>query len=211
MLDDLYIVLESLRNGYKHLQRHLPSFLVEFVLFDDISFDRDSLHAFWTALDVPPELCNMLADRGVLWQEGKLRVSTAFRDDPEIMLWLYHSMMTVLRFRKYSASRWISIGCSMRTLVASCALGLRELHQFTLDDGAPTYYLGGFQKLSGPMRYFTVLAAISSRPTEARSLAVLGNDRAVRNVEACEACLQEEMDWMHNRSEPVGQMLELVA
>ena len=127
MLDDLYIVLESLRNGYKHLQRHLPSFLVEFVLFDDISFDRDSLHAFWTSLYVPPELCNMLADRGVLWQEGKLRASTAFRDDHEIMLWLYHSMMTVFRFKKYSASRWISIGCIMGTLVASCALGLREL------------------------------------------------------------------------------------
>ena len=142
MLDDLYIVLESLRNGFKHLQAHLPAFLVEFVAFDDISFDRDSLYAFYTALDVTPELCTMLADKGILWFDGKLRVGTAFRDDPDIMIWLYHSMMTVFRFKKYSASRWISIGCSLRTLVASCALGLRQLYQFTLDDGASTYYLG---------------------------------------------------------------------
>ena len=211
MLDDLYIVLASLRNGFKHLQVHLPSFLVEVVVFEDISFDRDSLHALWTALDVTPELCNMLADRGILWLDGKLRVGTAFRDDPDIMIWLYHSMMTVFRFKKYSAGRWISVGSSLRTLVASCALGLRELHQFTLDAGASSYYLGGFKRLTGNMRFFSVVASIASRPTEALSLMMLEDDRAVRLVEAYEACLNEEMDWMANITEPVWQMLELVA
>ena len=211
MLDDLYIVLASLRNGFKHLQVHLASFLVEVVVFHDISFDRDSLHALWTALDVTPELCNMLADRGIFWLDGKLRVGSAFRDDPDIMIWLYHSMMTVFRFKKYSAGRWISVGSSLRTLVASCALGLRELHQFTLDAGASSYYLGGFERLTGNMRFFSVVASIASRPTEALSLMMLEDDRAVRLVEAYEACLNEEMDWMANITEPVWQMLELVA
>ena len=211
MLDDLYIVLESLRNGFKHLQVHLPAWLADVVVFDDISFDRDSLHAFWTALDVTPELCNMLADRGILWLEGKLRVGTAHRDDPEIMLWLYNSMMTVFRFKKYSAGRWISVGCSLRTLVASCALGLRELHQATIDAGASTYYLGGFRKLTGNMRLFSVITAIASRPTEALSLMMLEDDRAVRLIEEYEGCLSEEMQWMAHISDPVWEMLALVA
>ena len=36
MLDDLFIVLSSLRNGYKHLQTHLASFLIDHVAFADI-------------------------------------------------------------------------------------------------------------------------------------------------------------------------------
>ena len=103
LLDDLYIVLESLRNGYKHLQSHLASFLMELVLFEDISVDRDDLHSFWIAVDVPPELCHMLADRGVFWQEGRLHVSRAYRDDAEIMPWLCHACMTVFRFKKFSS------------------------------------------------------------------------------------------------------------
>ena len=95
--------------------------------------------------------------------------------------------------------------------MASCALGLRELYQFTLDDGASTYYLGGFKRLTGNMRFFSVVAAISSRPTESLSLMMLEDDRAVRNVEAYEACLDEEMEWMANITEPVWQMLELAA
>ena len=211
MLDDLYIVLESLRNGFKELQVYLPAWLVDVVVFDDISYDRDSLHAFWTALDVAPELCNMLSERGILWLEGKLRVGTAFREDPEIMQWLYHSLMTVFRFKKYSAGRWISVGCSLRTLVASCALGLQELHKATLDAGASSYYLGGFKKLSGNMRLFSVIAAIASRPTESLSLMMLEDDRAVRLIDEYESCLRDEMHWMANISEPVWEMMELVA
>ena len=212
MVDELYIRVESLRNVDKHLQSHLSSWLVGVVLFDDISVERDTLHSLWTALDVPPELCNMLADRGVLWQDGRLRVSKACRDVPDIMAWLYNALMTVFRFKKYASNRWISVGTSLRTLVAACALGVRQLHQFTMDDDkVGSYYLGGFSKLSGPMRYFCVVAAISSRPTEALSLALLEDDRAVRNVEAYEACLHEEMDWMQNLTLPVWELLELVA
>ena len=78
MLDEMSIVLESLRNGYKHLQRHLTSFRMEHVLFADVGVGRDDLHKCWVALDVPPELCNKLADRGVFWQSGRLHVSRAY-------------------------------------------------------------------------------------------------------------------------------------
>ena len=92
----------------------------------------------------------------------------------------------------------------MRTLVAACVLGLRRLHHYTLDDPkVGTYYLGGFSKLTAPMVRFSAVSAIASRPTGALSLAVLEDDRAVRNIGAYEACLQDEMDWMQNLGEPV--------
>ena len=66
MLDELYIVLESLRNGYSYLQSHLSSFLMEHVLFEDMDVAQSDLLAFWVALDVPPELASMFAERGLL-------------------------------------------------------------------------------------------------------------------------------------------------
>ena len=124
-------------------------------------------------------------------------MSRAFKDDEEIMPWLYSACMTVFRFKKFSSSRWITIGCCLRTRVAACALGLRRLVQVTLDDPTvSSYYLGGFRKLSAAMRRFSVVAAISSRPTEALSLAMLEDDRAVKNIGSYEACLKGELDWM---------------
>ena len=88
---------------------------------------------------------------------------------------------------------------------------MRELHQFTVDNGTLTYYLGGLKNLTGPMRYFSVVGAFSSQLTEALSLAVVEEDVVVRNMESYESCLREEIDWMQNLGEPVWQLLELAA
>jgi hypothetical protein len=84
LLDDLYIVLESLRSGFGHLQSHISGFLLDHVVFKDCGWRQDDLHQFWTALDVDPELAHMLAERKVWWSEERLHVSCAFQDDPEI-------------------------------------------------------------------------------------------------------------------------------
>ena len=197
-------MLESLCNGYKHWQSHLSSLQVEHVVFEDIGLGRGDLQSCWTALDVPPDRCHMLADRGVFWKGERLHVNSAYRDDAELLPWLYNACMLVFRVNKFSSSRWIAIGCCLRTLIAACALGIRKLHQLTVDDPkVGTYYLGGFSKLTSPMLRFTEVAAISSRPTEALSLALLVDDRAVRNLEAYEAHLQDEIDWMQNLGETV--------
>ena len=205
MLDDLFIVLSSLRNGYKHLQTHLASFLIDHVAFAVIDVARDDLHSFWSALDVPPELCNLLADHGVLWQGDRLHVGPAHQDDPEILSWLYDACMTVFRFKKYSTSRWLTVGCCCRTLIASLALGLHRLHELCIMDPkvGNYYYLNGFATLTPSMRRFCVVAALASRSTEALGLAVLDDDRAVRQILSYESILEEEMHWLKMLPEPV--------
>ena len=59
--------------------------------------------------------------------------------------------------------------------------------------------------------FTTVIAAIASRPTEALSLMMLEDDRAVRLIEEYEGCLSEEMQWMAHISDPVWEILALVA
>ena len=213
MLDELFIVLESLRNGYKHLQQHLASFLVEKVVFEDLEgVNTYDLQAFWAALDVPPDLCAMLSERGVWWQNGNLYVKKAYKDDTDILEWLYNACLTVYRFKKFSSSRWISIGSCLRTLIASCALGIRELHKMTIEaPGVGSYYLGGFSRLNGALRHVSVVAALSSRPTESLALTVLEDDRAVRNIQDYEDTLQDEMEWLQTIGELVWDLLALAS
>ena len=212
MLDDLFIVLSSLRNGYKHLQTHLSSFLVDHVEFSDIGVGRDDLYSFWSCLDLPPELGSLLADSGVFWRDDRFYVDPAYKDDQDILTWLYDAVMTAFRFKKYSTSRWLTVGSSCRTLLASLALGLDRLHEVCiLDPKVSNYYLNGFSKLSTDMRRFIVVAALSSRPAEALGISVLEDDRAVRQIVTYENILAEEMNWLKGGPEPVWQLLSLAS
>ena len=79
----------------------MSSFLLEHVVFEDIDVSRDVLHLFWIALDVPLELCHMLAGGGLFRNGERLPVNIAYRDDEELLPWLYNACMTVFRFKKF--------------------------------------------------------------------------------------------------------------
>ena len=135
-------------------------------------------------------------------------MGSAHQDDPEILAWLYDACMTVFRFKKYSTSRWLTVGCCCRTLIASLALGLHRLHELCIiDPKVGNYYLNGFSTLTPSMRRFCVVAALASRSTEALGLAVLDDDRAVRQILSYESILEEEMHWLTMLPEPVWHLL----
>ena len=216
MLDDLFVVIESLRNGYKPLQCHVVSFLSAHVVFQADVLARDTLHAFWTALDVEPMLCGMLADRGVMWSGTKIIVSAAYSTDEDLISFLYTACLSVFRFKQFTHSRWLTVGTSMRTLVASCALGLQGLWRWTTSDPAVSmYYLGGFIRLSLPMLRYGVIASIASRASECLALDLLEDDRAVRQICVYEATVQDELNWIARLPTGVwdvlGQLTEAAA
>ena len=103
------IMLDSLRNGYTHLQSNLSSFLLDRAVFKGCGWTRDRVYIVLSALDVEAELCNMLADRGVSWKDKRLHVSGAFEMDPEILEWLCQACMTDFSFKAFSSRRFISL------------------------------------------------------------------------------------------------------
>ena len=89
------------------------------------------------------------------------------------------------------------MGSSTRTLIASCALGMRGLWAFTVSDPAvSSYYIGGFSRFNLAMLRYAMIAGISLRTSECSSLDLLEDDRAVRNIDAYEATLREELHWI---------------
>ena len=69
---------------------------------------------------------------GICWDAASksLNVSAQFRNDLDVVDRVTVILLHIFEFRKFSDSRWLSLGSSMRTLVASMVFGLEELKSF---------------------------------------------------------------------------------
>eukprot|EP00974_Lingulodinium_polyedra_P092302 8943879-Lingulodinium_polyedra.AAC.1 len=69
-VDDLHIVIESLRNSYSLLVSALPTFLGQCLQFrEEPSIDDGQTRLFWSALGVPPDMIDEMV-RINPWCEG---------------------------------------------------------------------------------------------------------------------------------------------
>ena len=198
MMDDLFICIESLRNGFRLLQSHILSWLNVSIQFYTVPpEDTRTLSLLYQALDLPSNLVEDLAERGVIYHNGMLFVSDLFQHDPSIYDFLYSSILSVWRFRKFTRGRWLTVGSSMRTLVASCLLGLRGIYKATVDDPKVSLFnLNGFSRLSESMLYFATVACVAPRAVEAVQVELLEDDRALVHFDALEAAALDELVWM---------------
>ncbi len=73
----LHIAIESLRNGYDLLLKHLPTFLMDHLHPVDSEGGPSALrYEFWVSLGVEPSIAEELTELGLLWRDGRLEVST---------------------------------------------------------------------------------------------------------------------------------------
>ena len=125
VLKRLWVVIESQRNGFSLLVGHLESFITEALSFVDEEFEEEVVVAFWHGLGVEPEIAEFLAMYNVHWQDGALKVNlSANNPEADLVGKLYTAMLSTFQTKKFTDSRWLTIGDSCRTLVASWALGL---------------------------------------------------------------------------------------
>ena len=124
LLKDMWICIESLRNAYGLLHQRMGSWLLDRARFTDHTHHPETLRELWTLLGQPPEVVEHLVSLRALFRDEHLEVAAELQNDPDLWDKLTFALLQVMRFQKYSESRWLTIGCSMRTLVASLLLGL---------------------------------------------------------------------------------------
>lgn len=211
MLDDIFICIQSLRNGYKLLQCHILQWLSEHVKFVSVSaVEQQELQLLYGALDLPASLVDDLAERGVIYSGRELLVSDAFRESPDIFGFLYSAILSAWRFQKFTKGRWLSIGTSMRSLIASCLLGLRGIYKLTVDDPRVSLFnLSGFGRVSSQILRFAAIASVACRPVESAIVALMEDDRALMQSASLKAGCVEELGWI--QSLPLGVWTKLAA
>ena len=197
-LDDLHIVVESIRNTFASLREHIPAFLHQNLrCHEPPQPATDEVRMVWALLGVEPSWIEHIASLNPVWSGGCLYINDCEDQEQSTIEQVSHLFFYLMRWRKFTQSRWGSIGTSCRALVATTLLGLPTLVSMTrADPHVSDYHLRGFERLSPKVMEFAIAAAAASYPMENFILAMLHDDRLLSNLTVLEEDLAEEMHYL---------------
>ena len=208
----VYITIESVRNGWWDLHKHLVSWLLVVVDFTEMPDEAYPTRELWQALGVEEKWVENLLEVGLYWSDGTLHVRPELRADPKCWEKLSGVWAYCMKWRKFSTGRWHGVGGSCRLLLRALTVGLEGLVAYTREDPlVGDYYLHGFDRFGQAERRYMVLAALCSWPAEKFISAVLQDDRLLRDVAKYKATLEQGLCWLEDMSDQVWKSLAQTA
>ena len=209
LMTDTFIAIESLRNAYSHIQSVLSEWLLTAVKFVPPQIDRQAADAaLWTALGVEPNELHTFLDLALRWDGTHLEVSNVHADSPDVWQRLVNVLLYVHKFKKFSTSRWCSVGQSCRTIVAALLLGLDDLASFVIKHPLKhNSYINGYKRLQGRAKHFCCLAALAAYPCDYLLGELLEDDRIVKNMTQLKEGVADEVKWLHSLPADVYETL----
>jgi len=196
---DLHIVIEALRNSFSILLSRLPAFLSKYMTFWNDPGDVEEVGSFWRHMGVEADMVDEVTRVNPWWRDGRLYVNGELAHDPDCMEKVSHVMLYLCRWRKFSDSRWCTMGPSCRTLLWGLCVGLEAWVALArADPAASDFFLHGFAKLSpGIKRYCAVVAMVAFVP-DALLAEVLVDDRLVKHAARLQEVVAEELFWVES-------------
>jgi hypothetical protein len=200
-LKDMHIVLESLRNSFTLLVERLPAFLEQHLAFSADSYDVEEVLAFWRCMGIGADMLEAVAEVNPWWSaaDGHLWVNGRLADDSEATEKVSHILLYLFKWRKFTESRWITIGPACRSLLWGLCVGLERLVAMTrADPKATDFHLHGFAKLSMDLKRYAVVASLVSYVPDAMLAEVVADDRVALMAEQLLEVLADEVSWVQS-------------
>jgi hypothetical protein len=210
-LKDIHIVVESLRNSFSILHSHLPVLLMSHVAYDSSPDDPDEIKEFWQALGVEANMLDDFVEINPWFRNGQLHVSRALEADSGKMETLSALLLYLFKFRAFTDSRWVTMGPSLRTVLASLAVGLEALVRISRADPKTTdYHLHGFDRLNAKHKeYFAVVSIVAWIP-DSLQYELLTDERVALRASELQQTVSDEINWVHGLSDFTwGRLAEL--
>ena len=201
----LHIGNEALKNSFDLILARLPEFLQKHLVFS-VELPSDEVTCwehYWQACGLDTEEVEALSRLQLRWDPaaGVLRLSQERRLQEDLTAEISRIMLSVMRFRTFTLSRWATAGPSCRCLMAAWALGLSQLVAMCREDKHTSqYYIGGFSQLDHNARRFAASLGITSHLADALILMILEDDRLALHHEEVVSTLQEEVSYVKNLS-----------
>ena len=131
----------------------------------------------------------------VRFKDEKLYVAREYMYDMDLPAVLTALMFKTLRFRKWSDSRWLSVGESCRTLLGACLLGLPQLVRYIIASGrASKYFIGGMAEHSTPkVMHMACIVATSSFASDVVVGMLMKDDRLARQLDTIDRVVRESI------------------
>ena len=200
LMRDIYISIESLRNSMDLLTGHLSAWVAQNLTFvPDLPPSLvDERKALWDVLNVGPEVAELLAETLQLMAlDGRICVAESARHLPDLVGMITATLLAAWDFRRWTESRFLTVGHCARGVVAALLTGLQGLVSFIkADPSASLFYLNGFSRLSGIKKTFLVECAIVSRVSDAALGLLMEDNRVVKQYDALCLALAEEQLWV---------------
>lgn len=188
-----FITLESLRNSYDLLMAQLPRWLPKVLAFEEWGFADPS--PLWVLLGVSSEIVELLSQMQLRFQGGQLKVAPSFQAKDDLPDLIAMCLMHIWTFRRFSESRWLTLGSSSRCLIASLLLGLPSLVGDIMASSSSRYYISGFQHLDASVKEVASIIATSSFISDSVMAQLLDDDRVVHRIEILEGEVYEELAY----------------
>jgi hypothetical protein len=210
---DLHIVIESLRNSFFVLHSHLGSFLQEANIgFDHEPYNRDQVSEFWVSLGVGADVVETFADLNPWFSGGRLWVSGEWEGNKQLEEHLSRVILYLLRLKRFTESRWCTIGPSCRALVGCLAVGLELLVAISRKDPHTSeFYISGFSRLTPHVKQYAVLASFIAYVPDGFLIELLEDDRVASRVEVLNTAMIDELGWLDALAPLTWRRLEHVA
>ena len=172
-----------------------------------------SWERFWQACGLDPEEVQVLSELQLTWDPAAhmLRISEAHAQQEDLVSQVSRILLSVMRFRTFTLSRWATVGPSCRCLMAAWALGLSRLVAMCREDKQTSqYYLGGFTQLDQAARRFAALVGTTSHLANSLILFILEDDCLGMHHDEFQACLKDEVLYVRRLSIDVWEKLTLL-
>lgn len=189
----MWICMESARSSFNVLALFLGEWIAARLTFEP----WDNMHAreLWELLGFKDHWVDLLVDLELRFSRGRLRVSPRYANEERLPGIITTVMMKAWSFKTWTDSRWVSMGASSRTLLASAILGLEDLVQFILASRrASSYNIGGLAgHLSKEVLQMIGTVATSSFCMDSVLLRIMSDDRVPKQLPEIDKLISDKL------------------
>ena len=199
-------MLESLRNGFGELVRHVGPWIAKRLIFKD--WHTPFVAELWTTLELDQDVVELLVALQLRWEDGHLACAKAYEACDDVVQQVTMCLLRCWRFKKFSDSRWVSIGTSCRCMLSALALGLADLVEFVLaSDTASTYFISGFKYLDKDVKRLLGVVGMSSFLSDSLLSQLLEDDRVLRTLPSLESDIRAKLCDINDIAEGVFEVV----
>lgn len=206
-MKDFFLVVDGLRGGFDLLMSHMARFVMEkLVLEPKHGFEGDR-NEFWSLLGVDASMLEEFSTLDPRWDGVYLYVNVDV--DPKSVVQRVVSLLTyAFRFRRFSDSRWLTIGATSRSVCLGVAVGLDGLvADVRADVKASDYHMHQYERLSPELRRFAMVATVASLVPDALLQELLQDDRLCRRCLELQEVVTSEMEYIASLGQTTWERL----
>ena len=150
------------------------------------------------SLAVSPSVLETLVTLSLVWDGQFLKIASSVASDDVASL-VSAVFLEIMDFRISTDTRWLIVGSSCTSLVASAALGLSQLVEMMCADSAQNqYHIGAFRQHFGDFLPQLAVGALGSFVADGVLQMLLEDDRVMLVKEQLEQRVVDELGWLQS-------------